>query len=160
MEGTSARSGKARIFLTPEQRGHLQQVSRTGKTTAKRLIHARVLLLADEADPAGRQTDKRIGQALGVHEKTVSRIRRRFLSGGLTVAVERKPRANPPTPPKLDGQAEATLVALCCSPPPQGRVRWTMQLLAQELVKRSVVVSICQETVRKALKKTSCSRGG
>lgn len=160
MEGTPVRSGKARIFLASEQRSSLEQITRNGNNSAKRILHARVLLLSDEAHPAGRHTDQQISRALGVHEKTVSRIRRRFLNGGLTVAMERKQRKDPPTPSKLDGKAEAILAAICCSSPPQGRARWSMQLLADELVKRRVVVTICKETVRQTLKKTNCSRGG
>lgn len=160
MDGAAGRRGKARIWLSDEQRQHLQQVAHNGRGSAKRVLHARVLLLADEAHEDGRQADQKIGRALGLHEKTVARIRQRFCSGGLTVAVERKPRLTPAHPPKLDGQKEAVLVALCCSPPPKGQRRWTMHLLAEELVRRNMVVSICKETVRKTLKKTSCSRGG
>ena len=73
--------------------------------------------------------------------------------------MERTARATPPIEPVIDGKVEATLVAICCSPAPAGRARWTMQLLADELVSRKVVAHVCKETVRKALKKTSCSPG-
>lgn len=160
VQGTSARSRKARVRLTPEQRHHLEQITRNGVSTAKRILHARVLLMADEQHPLGRYTDQQIGDALGIHVKTVGRIRQAFLRGGLTLAVERKKRLTPPTPPKLDGKAEATLVATCCSPPPAGRCRWTLQLLVDELVNRKLVTSVCRETVRTTLKKTNCSLGG
>jgi hypothetical protein len=116
--------------------------------------------MADEDHPQGRYTDRQIGDALGVSSKTVARVRAAFGRGGVTVAVERKPRPTPPTDPVIDGRAEATLVAVCCSPPPAGRARWTLQLLADELVARRVVATVCKETVRKALKKTSCGPGG
>jgi hypothetical protein len=75
-------------------------------------------------------------------------------------AVDRKPRATPPIPPKVDGHVEAQLIAICCGPAPEGRARWTLKLLAAELVKRKVVTQVCAETVRKALKKTSSNPGG
>ena len=165
MEGTtdvpviSTRWRKAKIRLTDEQRAQLEAIVRDGDTRRKRFIHARVLLMADEDHPQGGHTDQQIGDALGVATKTVARIRVSFLRGGITVAVERKPRATPPIEPVIDGKTEAALVAICCSPAPAGRARWTMRLLAEELVERKIVVSVCHETVRKALKKTSCSPG-
>jgi hypothetical protein len=165
MEGTeqiitSTRSRKARIRLTAEQRSQLKAIVDDGDTRRKRFIHARVLLMADEADDAqGHCTDQQIGDALGVATKTVARIRYAFLRGGITVAVERKQRAQPPVEPTIDGKVEASLVAICCSPAPAGRGRWTMQLLADELVSRKLVVHVCKETVRKALKKTNCGLG-
>jgi hypothetical protein len=155
----SARSRKACVRLTAEQRARLEAIVRDGDTRRKRFVHARALLMADEDHPEGRYTDQQIGDALGVAAKTVARIRTAFLRGGITVAVERKARATPPVEPVIDGRAEATLVAICCSPAPAGRARWTMQLLADELVGRKVVAHVCKETVRKALKKTSCSPG-
>lgn len=151
---------KAAVRLTCEQRRELEQIVRNGHSAAKRIAHARVLLLSDQDHPQGRYTDAQIAGRLGVHEKTVARVRRNFVRGGARAALDRKPRETPPTPPKLDGAAEAALVAICCSPAPAGRARWTMRLLADELVRRKVVVSVCAETVRTVLKKTSCSRGG
>ena len=156
---TSTRSRKAKILLTDEQRTHLEAIVRDGDTRRKRFIHARALLMADEGHSQGHHTDQKIGDALGVAAKTVARVRAAFLRGGITVAVERKPRATPPVEPVIDGKTEATLIAICCSPAPAGRARWTMQLLADELVSRKVVTRVCKETVRKALKKTSCSPG-
>ena len=157
---TSSRARKARIQLTEEQRTHLEGIVRDGDTRRKRFIHARALLMADEANAEGGYTDQEIGDALDVATKTIARVRAAFLAGGITVAVERKVRATPPTEPVIDGRAEAMLVAICCSPAPTGRARWTLQLLADELVERKVVGQVCRETVRKALKKTNCSRGG
>jgi hypothetical protein len=163
MEGTtkltSAQSRKARVRLTPQQRSDLLSITRSGSTRTKRFLHARVLLLADEAQAGGGLTDQQISQSLGIAVKTISRIRHAFLKGGITVAVERKKRATPPIEPVIDGKAEAMLVAVCCSPAPSGRARWSLQLLADELVKRKIVVGVCKETVRKTLKKTGCSLG-
>jgi hypothetical protein len=94
-----------------------------------------------------------------MHRNTVSRSRKRFVLEGERPALERKPRLTPPVPPKVDGRVEAHLVAICCGPPPAGRDRWTLTLLAGELTRRGLVTQVCAETVRKALKKTNCSRG-
>lgn len=155
----SARSRKAQVRLTEEQRSQLEQITRNGRDSAKRIQHARVLLMADEGHPLGRYTDEQISRALGVHVKTVSRIRAAFVRGGPTLAVERRKRLTPPVQPKLDGKAEATLAAICCSEAPAGRARWTLTLLVSELTRRQVVVSISRETVRKTLKKTNFSLG-
>jgi hypothetical protein len=151
---------KLKVRLTDEQRQRLEGITRNGSNSAKRIMHARVLLMSDQDHPLGRYKDADIGRHLGVSEKTVGRVRSTFVRRGEAVALERKVRDAPPVPPKLDGAAEASLVAICCSPPPEGRARWTLSLLADELVSRKVVVSVCKETVRGALKKTSCSRGG
>ncbi len=101
----------------------------------------------------------RIAEALEVSAATVERVRRRFVEQGLDAALDRKRRERPARQPKLDGRAEARLIALACSAPPEGRAVWTMQLLADKLVELEVVDSISDETVRVALKKTRSSRG-
>jgi len=161
LKSTSARScDKYRVRLTPGQRDRLAALTRTGTAPARKILHARVLLLADEAHPDGRRPDTYITEVVGPHRRTVVRIRRRFVEQGEQPALDRKPRATPPTPPRLDSAAEARLVALTCSDPPAGRARWTLALLARELTRLEVVTSVCRETVRRALKKTSSSRGG
>lgn len=159
MEGTRP-TPKREVVLDPDARARLEAVARNGTAPAKRITHARVLLMADRDHPAGRYPDAKIAAALGVHANTVARVRRLYAAGGEPAALGRKPRPTPPVPPKLDGAAEAVLVAVCCSPPPAGRCRWTMTLLADELVRRGVVVSISDEAVRVRLKKTRSSRGG
>ena len=159
MEGSRPKK-KYVVALDPESRRRLEAAARNGAAPAKRIVHARVLLLADRDHPAGRYPDAKIAAALGLHENTVARVRRLHATAGEPAALGRKPRLAPPVPPKLDGAAEATLVAVCCSPPPAGRCRWTMTLLAGELVRRGVVVSISGEAVRQRLKKTRCNPGG
>src|SRR5262249_14019393 len=107
----------------------------------------------------GRRPDWHIAEVVGLSERQVIRIRRRFVVEGLTPAVNRKPRKPSSDPPKLDGAAEARLVTLCCSTPPDGRTRWTLQLLVDELCRLQVVTRVCRETVRQCLKKIGCSRG-
>lgn len=150
---------KHAVELTAEARARLESIAHNGMAPAKKILHARVLLMSDRYHPAGRYPDDQIAAALGLHANTVARIRIRFVLRGEGPSLDRKPRSSPPRPAKLDGRGEATLVALCCSPAPSGRVRWTLRLLQQEMVGRKIVTSISPETIRKTLKKTCCSLG-
>jgi transposase len=147
------------VCLTAEQRERFEEITRNGRAPAKKISHAQVLLLSDRNRPDGPLTRSAIAGVLGMHVNSVDRIRKRFVQEGEQPALERKPRAEPPIQPILDGHAEAQLVAICCSKAPQGRTRWTMQLLADELMKRRVVMQISAETVRRTLKKTSSGPG-
>jgi hypothetical protein len=147
------------VTLTPDQRDRLERLTRTGSAPVGKVRHARVLLLSDGQRPGGRLSRGQIADALGMHVNTVDRLRKRFVLEGEEPALNRKLRAEPPTPAKIDGRAEAHLVALCCSTAPEGRSRWTLALLAGELTRRGLVTSVSIETVRQALKKTRCSRG-
>jgi transposase len=147
------------VKLTPEQRERLDDITRHGRAPARKIRHAQVLLFSDHNRPGGKMTRIQVSQTLNMHINTVDRIRRRFVQEGEAPAVNQKVRTTPPTPPKLDGRGEAHLVAICCSKAPAGRTRWTLKLLANELVDRGIVTSICAETVRKTLKKTSFSLG-
>ncbi len=151
---------KYAVHLTAETRERLESLTRNGAAPAKKIPHARVLLRSDAEHPAGRYPDQQIAAILGLHVNTVADIRTRFVRQGEGPALERKVRTTPPVAPKLDGPAEATLVALGCSPAPEGRRRWTLSLLQQEMTGRKIVTSICRETIRKTLKKTCCSLGG
>jgi transposase len=146
---------KYRVTLTAEERRGLQELIASGKAAAKKLAHARILLKADATPDGPGWTDERIAEAVELSIATVERVRRRFVEQGLEAALVRKPQDRPSRPPKLDGRAEAHLVALACSKPPGGRDEWTMQLLADKLVELRVVDSISDETVRRTLQKTS-----
>jgi transposase len=135
------------VDLTADERAALLALLTKGVAPVRRLTRARILLLADEGG-----TDQEIAAALHVHPATVERTRRRFVEGGPEAALSERPR--PGGRPKLDGRQEAHLVALACSAPPEGRKRWTMQLLADRLVALELVEAISDETVRRALKKT------
>lgn len=138
------------VTLTDEERQSLRDLVSRGKTAARAIGHARVLLKADVAEDCD---DEEISQACDVSIRTVERVRQRFVEDGLEAAL-RPPRV-PRPPRKLDGEVEAHLVALACSDPPEGRARWTVRLLAQKLVELGHVDSISHESVRTALKKTS-----
>ena len=150
---------KYRVTLTPEERQGLQDAIAAGKASAKKLAHARILLKADAAEGGPAWPDWRIANALEVNVATVERVRQRFVEQGFDAALDRKPRERPAREIKLDGRAEARLIALACSAPPEGRATWTMKLLADKLVELEVVDSISDETVRLALKKTRSSPG-
>jgi transposase len=148
---------KARVHLSAEQRRELEAICRRQSVGAVKLRRARILLLADEDHPSGRRPDWQIAEVVGLSERQVVRVRQQFVREG-EQALDRKPR--PSVPGKLDGKAEATLVTLCCSRPPDGHERWTLQLLCDELGRLQVVESVCRETVRKCLKKTGFNPGG
>jgi transposase len=150
---------KYKVTLTAEERQHLLDLISAGKTSAKKLAHARILLKADAAPGGPAWPDARIAEAAEVSVATVERVRQRFVEHGFEAALVRKPQDRPSRERKLDGAAEARLVALACSPPPQGRAGWTMQLLADQLVELEVVDAVSDETVRRTLKKTRSSRG-
>ena len=147
---------KFKVTLTADERQSLHALIATGKAAASKLVHARILIKADASDDGLHWPDWRIADALEVGIDTVERVRRRFVEQGFDAALDRKKRLTPPRPVKMDGRAEARLIALACSPPPEGRARWTMKLLADKLVELEVVESISDETVRVTLKKTSC----
>lgn len=148
------------VHLAPEQRQRLEELTRNGHAPAKKILHAQVLLQADKDHANGRYPDPDVARGLGLHINSVARIRKLFCLEGEEPALTRKPRAIPPTPAKVDGRLEAHIVATCCSPAPEGAARWTLSLLVQEVTRRGFVTSICQETIRKMLKKTRCSLGG
>jgi transposase len=147
------------VTLTNEERAELQGLLAGGKASALKQAHARILLKADAAEGGPTWSDSRIAEAVEVGTATVERVRKRFVEQGLDAAVDRKHRERPAREIKLDGRAEAQLIALACSAPPEGRATWTMQLLADKLVELEVVGSISDETVRLALKKTRSSPG-
>jgi transposase len=150
---------KYKVTLTAEERQHLSALIATGTAAARKLAHARVLLHADAAPGGPAWTDERIAEAVAVGRATVERVRQRFVEQGLEAALGRKQPDRPSRPRKLDGRAEARLIALACAAPPPGRKEWTMRLLADRLIELEIVDTVCDETVRRTLKKTSSSRG-
>jgi transposase len=146
---------KYKIALAADERQQLLALIAAGKAAAQKLAHARILLKADAADGGPAWADGPIAEALDVSVATVERVRQRFVEEGLEAALGRKKQDRPSRERKLDGAAEARLVALACSAPPDGRARWTMRLLADKLVELEVVDAVCDETVRRAMKKTS-----
>lgn len=149
---------KYRVTLDADERATLQRLVAVGKGAARRLTHARILLLADTALRQER-SDADIVDALGVSVRTVERVRQRLVTEGFQAALNPKPQPSRPAKIKIKGDIEQRLIQLACSDPPQGRCHWTLQLLADELVVLGLAESISTETVRQALKKTTSSRG-
>ena len=147
------------VRLTPQQREALAEITRNGHAPAKKIRHAQVLLWSDVDREGGRLSGREIAERLGMHNNSVDRIRKRFVLEGIEPALNRKVRQTPAVEPKIDGHIEAHLIAICCGPPPEGRTRWTLRLLAGELRRRGLVTSVCVETVRKTLKKNNCIPG-
>jgi transposase len=146
------------VTLTAEERALLQEMIAVGKRAARTLAHARILLKADVRAEEPVWDDAAIGQAVEVSSTTVQRVRQRFVEEGLEAAL--RPRPRPRTRlPLVDGAAEAQLVTLACSTPPEGAARWTLRLLADKLVELASIEHVSHETVRQVLKKTKCSPG-
>jgi hypothetical protein len=147
------RQTKYAVHLTEAERAHLRTLIGAGAAPARRLARARILLKANQGEGGPSWSDAAIAGALDVHPTTVARIRRQFVEQGLRAALERK-RPDRVYTRALDGAAEAHLVALACSEPPPGRGRWTLRLLADELVRLEVVEAVSHETVRRTLQQT------
>lgn len=140
------------VDLTDDEQRQLLDLVKKGRASARKLNRAHILLQAHDG-----ATDAAIGASLHVGRATVERIRKRFVEGNLERALNEDQRAGPA--PKLDDKQEAWLIATACSAPPDGRDRWTMQLLADRMVQLKQVASISDETVRRTLKKTNSSPG-
>ena len=152
------RQTKYAVYLTEAERARLRTLVGAGVAPARLLTRARILLKADQGEGGAAWADAAIAGALEVHPTTVARIRRQCVEQGVEAALARK-RPDRVYERRLDGAAEAHLVALACTPPPAGRERWTLRLLADELVRLEVAESVSYETVRRTLKQTSSSLG-
>ncbi len=144
------------VRLTDEEREQLSSLVRRGQAAAYKIRHANILLNVDRE--GFDRDDQSVAQSLHCHANTVRNVRQRFVEQGLDAALERKKQDRPSRSRHLDGAQEARLIALSCSPPPEGRAQWTLRLLADRLVEMKVVDSISHETVRQTLKKTNSSR--
>lgn len=152
------RTKRFRVSLTPAERDELRRLIASGTAPARKLAHARVLLKADTPPGERSPFDVDIAAAVEVSVSTVERVRRQFVEEGLAAALVPRPSTQA-HPTKLDGRGEARLIAEACSPPPGGRDRWTLKLLADRLVELDIAETLSYETVRRTLKKTSSSRG-
>lgn len=152
------RQTKYTVMLSAEGRAHLRTLIGQGTAPARLLTHARILLKADHGDGGPAWTDAAIAGALEVHPATVGRARRSFVDGGLEAALHRK-APDRVYARRLDGAAEAHLVAVACGDPPPGRARWSLRLLADELVRLEVVDAISHETIRRTFEQTPSNRG-
>lgn len=139
------------VRLSAQERQECQEVIKKLKGSSQKVRRAYILLKADAAGPAWN--DARIAEAFNCRHQTVEKLRQRVVTEGFESALNGKQRQTPPTPHKLDGEGEAKLLAMRLGKPPAGYGRWTLRLLASELVSLEVVDSISPETVRTTLKK-------
>ena len=143
-----------KVTLEPDERRDLEKLISRGKGAARRLAHARILLHAEQSEGRPGKTDAEIAEAVWVSVATIERVRQRFVEEGLEAALS--PRPSPRLyPRKLDGEAEARLIALACSPPPEGRARWTLRVLAERVVVLGYIEAVSHETVRTTLQETN-----
>jgi Homeodomain-like domain len=152
------KTAKYKVTLTDEERTELEGLISAGRAAARRLCRARILLKADAGPGGSAWDDGRISEAMEVGRATVERVRKQFVEHGMEVALERK-KPEREYERRLDGEGEARLIALACSPAPEGRERWTLELLADRMVVLSYVPRLSRDTVRRTLKKTNSSRG-
>lgn len=148
---------KYRVTLTDRERAELEQLVSTGKAAARKLLHARILLLADTE--GADEPDIGIVDSLGCSLSTLLRVRRQFVTCGIETAMCRRAQPRRPDRVKIKGDLEQRLVSLACSDPPEGRCHWTLRLLGDELVALGLVETISRETIRQALKKTTFGLG-
>jgi transposase len=146
------------VTLTAEERAELEHLVSVGTAAARKLTHARILLLADTAHGPGH-TDQDIIDVLGTGLRTVERVRKRLVTEGFHAALDHRPQPPRPDKIKIKGDVEQELIRLACSDPPEGRCHWTLHLLCDELVALGLLDAVSTETVRQALKKTTSSRG-
>jgi transposase len=144
------------VRLSQEERRELEKLLKAPRVARAKALRARMLLKADCDGPAW--SDAQIAEAFDVSLSSVHRLRQRLVEEGLETALQRKPLCRT-RPASLDGVQEARLIAIACSEAPEGRTRWTLQLLADKLVELKVVDTISDETVRKTLKKPTSSLG-
>lgn len=152
---------KYTVKLTKEEQQTLTSLVKTGKRAASKILHARLLLTVDEgefADVRSIKTDKEIAHFFGINPSTFYRLRKRFVEEGLEAALLRKKHTRT-RPRKMTGEQEAHLVSLCCSPPPEGRSRWTLKLLSNRLIQLEIIDTISPATVGRVLKKMNLNRG-
>jgi transposase len=139
------------VRLSDEERGVCQQIIKKLQGSSQKFRRAQILLKADADGPGW--SDVKIAEAFNCRVQTIENVRKRLVTEGFDLALNGQTRQEPPTLPKLDGEAEAQLIAMRLGKPPVGYGHWTLQLLADELVALEVVESISHETVRKTLKK-------
>jgi hypothetical protein len=145
------------VKLSEAEREYLQTLINKGKSPAKRLLKARILLKADASEQGEGWSDGRIIEALDTNMSMVTRVRQQLVEEGLEAVLSRKQRESPARTPIFDGEKQARLTALACSTPPEGRARWTLRLLEDKVVELGIVERASDSTIGRVLKKTRFS---
>ena len=146
-----------RLTITSQERKALEALTKTGKTSVKRFLYARALLLCDAGPEGPAWTVAHTAEAMGVTPRTIEHLKKRFVEEGLEAALQRRSPQKPSREVTFDGAFEARLIALACSEAPEGRRRWTVRLLAEKAVELSLAPTVSHMTVQRILKKTNLS---
>jgi transposase len=146
------------VCLSTEEREQLNSMTRKGKSSAQRLMKARILLKADVSEGGEGWSDSQIVKALGTSLTTVYRTRQQLVEEGLEAVLSRKKPSRPSVLPIFDGEKEAKLIALACSEPPAGHARWSLRLLETKVVELDIVERASDSTIGRVLKKLNSSR--
>ncbi len=146
------------VKLSGEERERLNGLIQKGKSPARQVLKARILLKADASEAGEAWSDGQIAEALDTSIDTIARTRQQLVEGGIEVALTHKHSPNSARPRIFDGKAEAKLIALACSPPPKGRKRWTLTMLETAVVEMNIVDHASDNTIGRTLKKTYSSR--
>ncbi len=141
------------VRLTEDERAYLGNLIHTGKVAAHKRLHAEILLKADISELGEKWLDRPISEAFGISRRTVERVRERLVQEGLESALNRAKSIRVRS--AIDGENEARLIALSCGNAPEGRSRWTLRLLGQQMVELGYIESVSHETIRQTLKKTN-----
>ena len=143
------------VRLQADERVALEQIVRTGKRAALTIRHANILLAVDESDAGAKLSDVQAAQAFGVAVRSIESLRKRLVEEGLESALVRKPQVRPSVERMFDGEKEAKLIAIACSSKPEGRTRWTLELLAERVVRLKIVEKCSPKTIGRVLQKTN-----
>lgn len=149
---------KYKIILTKQEREEMESIINKGKHTSQKFRNAYILLNCDAGNNAEKVTNEQIRKVLKVGMRTIDRVKKRFVEEGAESVLERRPTKRV-YEKKIDGDAEAKLVTLCCSEPPKGFAKWSLRLLADKMVELKYIESVSHVTIRSILKKTNLSRG-
>ena len=143
------------VRLDAEERDRLEQIVGVGKAAAYRIRHANILLAVDESDLGPKMKDAQAARAFNVSVNSVESLRKRLVQEGLDAALDRKKQVRPSIEKMFDGEKEAKLIAMACGQKPQGRARWTLELLAERVVELKIVEYCSPQTVMRTLQKTN-----
>lgn len=146
---------KYSVRLAAEERESLRQIVRSGRRAGLTIRHANILLSVDESDAGAKMTDAEAARAFGVSVRSIEYLRQRLVEEGLESALHRRKQVRPSVERMFDGEKEAKLIAIACGPKPEGRTRWTLQLLADRVVQLKIVESCSAKTIERVLRKTT-----
>lgn len=149
---------KYKVTLRQQERDELLSITKGGKHSSKKVIHALILLNCDEGEFADKINNEEVAKVLRIGMRTVDRVKKKFVEDGFEAALENRPTTRV-YERKADGDVEAHLVALACSTAPEGFSKWSLRLLADKMVELEYVDDISYETVRRVLKKTNYNPG-